>query len=129
MVNLRLGNLLRLKNQQKIISVKGLYFNKIGYELSNGLEWTEIEKTEPIDFLLDSSILVKCDFAYNSCTNGWKHKEIGLGSIKIENNKFMLCDDDFREEYIWDKLETHLHLLQNQFYFLMGKELDVSKIK
>lgn len=125
MADLRLGNLLRLTNKQKIISVKGLYFNKIGYELSNGLEWTEIEKTEPIDFSLDTSILEKCDFTYDP-TKEWKHKQTGC--IKIDNNKFML-QDDFDVQYRWEQLPTYLHLLQNQYYFSIGNELDVSKIK
>lgn len=125
MKDLRIGNLLKLKEKKEIILIKGLYFDQIGYEQSKGLEWIAISKLEPIDFKAEHYLDI---LNFKLRIDGERCNE-QLVFIKIIDNKFCLWDYDAENEYNRNIFNTEIHLLQNQYYFLTGDELDVSKIK
>lgn len=129
--DLRLGNLVLHNNIIK--RVDGIMLNPKGtfgdYVVLDDSEVISIYDITPINFL-DSNYLTELGFNIDKDTEGneiWKNKK--NVSLEVIKDKFLLSDTDASYIYCTDVFPTDIHLLQNQYYFLMGKELDVSKIK
>lgn len=129
---LRIGNLVRITKTKEIISIESIY-NHLAYKLcgkaKGGLRTLELSEVEAIDFQTDKHLgdlgftLSKDDFGDYAYVN----KE--LIYLKFIDSKFCLWDHDAENGYNRNIFKSELHLLQNQYYFLIGDELDVSKIK
>lgn len=129
--DLRLGNLVLHNNIIKRIAgitlaPKGTFGD---YAVLDGSEVISIYDITPINFL-DSNYLTELGFKFGKDTEGSESWVNGkLVYVKIVNDKFCLWDYDAEREYYRNIFKTEFHLLQNQYYFLTGSELDVSKIK
>jgi hypothetical protein len=133
--DLRIGNLLRVIESKEVITIE--FINNliedgnfsIGYKTGNGDKvFKRISELEPIDFKND---LDKYGFTDHLLLSELKEDNNNI-LIEINEHGFMLykCDNGYR--YInltHERFKTFLHLLQNQYYFVTGKELDVSNIK
>ena len=130
--DLRVGNLVRIIKTKEIISIESIY-NHSAYKLSGiakgELKTLELSEVEAINFQEDK-YLSDLGFTlrkYDSGDDIYVNKE--LICLMFIDNTFCLWNCRTHLDYNENIFNTELHLLQNQYYFLTGNELDVSKIK
>lgn len=134
---LRIGNKV-IYNNAKII-VSGTMLNKLtfgDYIINMDTDKAvSISNIFPIDFSQNISILHQIGFhkfqddIFNG-ENYWKDDKENI-VISLDNKKYSFYEYDGMILHNPSGLKqcTYLHLLQNQYYFMTGNELDVSQVK
>lgn len=114
---LRVGNIVFLKSKNKYYEITS------GYEIDNG---TESDDFEPVE--LNEDILIKCFFVKQSI-EGYYYLTLRMYSSElyiyhnVMSNLILMSEDDV---YICNTGIKYLHDLQNLYYALTKKELEVS---
>ena len=130
--DLRVGNLVRIIKTKEIISIESIYnhlVNKLSGIAKGELKTLELSEVEAINIQEDKH-LSDLGFTLRKDDSGddvYVNKE--LICLKFIDNTFCLWNCRTHLDYHENIFNTELHLLQNQYYFLPGNELDVSKIK
>lgn len=116
---LRIGNYIVFNEDDAISKVIGIHTDIDGVDVQLNDEETYIELRQFSGIELTEEILLKCGFKKKSYLYNLKNYHIDL------TNGFFFIGNDHASSGNVDAFIKHLHQLQNLYFALTGKELEV----
>jgi len=115
---LRIGNYVFSADDNKNGEVFQIDPSGIIFVNKNGNRWQDLKNIQPIP--LTEEILLKCGFIIDSINNFEKYP------FTIQKNNLYVADFLFYKKGDSGVVIKHLHQLQNLYFALTGKELEIN---